>query len=96
MFMPLGVRSVAGLSPHKPEYVAWSWAVNGFASVVGSVLTTVLAMTFGFNAVLVIGLVTYLCALGALRLLSSPPPVLPPSEEPGRVASSDEVQTAGV
>ena len=71
MFMPLGVRSVAELSPYPTEYVAWGWAVNGFASVVGSVLTTVLAMTFGFSAVLVFGLVTYLCAIAALRFLAT-------------------------
>ena len=31
--------------------MAWGWAVNGFFSVIGSVLTTMLSMTFGFRAV---------------------------------------------
>ena len=35
----------------REEYVAWAWAVNGFFSVIGSVLTTMLAMTFGFREV---------------------------------------------
>ena len=62
MFMPLGLGAVAGLTDHPPEYVAWGWAVNGFASVIGAVLTTILAMTFGFQVVLVLALVVYLVA----------------------------------
>ena len=51
MFMPLGLGLVASLTDHGDEYVAWSWAVNGFFSVIGSVLTTILSMAFGFRAV---------------------------------------------
>lgn len=69
MFMPLGLGAVAGLSPFHREYVAWGWAVNGFASVTGAVLTTVLAMTFGFSVVMVIALVLYLVAILTLRVL---------------------------
>ncbi|HEX5365564.1 MAG TPA: hypothetical protein VFW63_02725 [Acidimicrobiales bacterium] len=72
MFMPLGLAAVAGLSDHPAEYVAWGWAVNGFASVIGSVLTTVLAMVAGFGAVLVLSVVVYLVALLALRRLRRP------------------------
>jgi hypothetical protein len=69
-FMPLGLGVVAGLTEHKGEYVAWGWAVNGFASVIGSVTTTLFAMMFGFRAVLVAGLVVYLVAMAALRSLT--------------------------
>ncbi len=69
MFMPLGLGAVADLSPFHREYVAWGWAVNGFASVTGAVLTTVLAMMFGFTVVMVIALVLYLLAIATLRLL---------------------------
>ena len=69
-FMPLGLGAVAGLTKHKSEYVAWGWAVNGFASVIGSVVTTLAAMTFGFRIVLAAGLVVYLVALASLRSLS--------------------------
>jgi len=69
MFMPLGLGAVAELSPFHREYVAWGWAVNGFASVTGAVLTTVLAMMFGFTVVMVIALVLYLLAITTLRLL---------------------------
>jgi MFS family permease len=71
-FMPVGLRAVAQLSDHRTEYVAWGWAVNGFASVIGSVLTTLLAMTFGFDTVLVIAVITYLVALAALYRLLGP------------------------
>jgi hypothetical protein len=66
-FMPLGLGAVADLTEFPREYVAWGWAVNGFASVVGAVLTTILAMTFGFRVVLFLALLVYLVALLALR-----------------------------
>ncbi len=71
-FMPLGLGAVAAMTDHPSEYVAWGWAVNGFASVVGSVLTTMLAMTFGFQVVLFVALGVYLVALLALRGLVGP------------------------
>jgi len=73
VFMPLGIRTVARLGAYPQDYVAWSWAVNGFASVVGATLTTVLSMTFGFNIVLGLALVSYLVALGALHRLTAAP-----------------------
>jgi hypothetical protein len=74
-FMPLGLGAVAGLTKHSREYVAWGWAVNGFASVIGAVLTTILAMAFGFRTVLFLALVVYAVALVALRALLRAPPV---------------------
>jgi hypothetical protein len=69
MFMPLGLGAVARLTEFPREYVAWGWAINGFASVIGAVLTTILAMTFGFRAVLLLALVVYLVAVAVLRVL---------------------------
>jgi hypothetical protein len=69
MFMPIGLGAVSRLSDGSSEYVAWSWAVNGFASVVGAVLSTILAMSYGFGIVLWIALVAYLAALAVLRTL---------------------------
>ena len=60
-------------SPHPDEYVAWGWAVNGFSSVIGAVLTTILAMTFGFNVVLGLALLAYLIAIVTLRVLLKGP-----------------------
>jgi hypothetical protein len=72
MFMPLGLGAVSRLTSHSREYVAWGWAVNGFASVVGSVLTTLLAMSFGFAMVLLFALAAYVVAIVALRGLLRP------------------------
>jgi hypothetical protein len=71
MFMPLGLGAVSALSPFGREYVAWGWAINGFASITGAVLTTLLAMVFGFTVVLVIALGVYGVALLALRALTA-------------------------
>ncbi|HEV2311458.1 MAG TPA: hypothetical protein VGU73_13125, partial [Acidimicrobiia bacterium] len=73
MFMPLGIRTVAEIGGYPQDYVAWGWAVNGFASVVGATLTTVLSMTLGFNLVLVLALGCYLIALAALYRLAARP-----------------------
>jgi hypothetical protein len=69
MFMPLGLGAVARTTDHAREYVAWGWAVSGFASVIGSVLSTILAMTFGFGVVLALALGIYLIALAILPTL---------------------------
>jgi hypothetical protein len=65
MFMPTGLGEIAQLGAFPREYVAWGWAVNGFASVVGSVLATILSMSFGFDFVLLMGLAAYVVAVGA-------------------------------
>ena len=71
MFMPLGLGIVSGLSNHPDEYVAWSWAVNGFFSVIGSVLTTILAMSFGFRLVQLVALGIYAIAVLAFFRLQT-------------------------
>ena len=69
MFMPLGLSLVGKLSTHADEYIAWSWAVNGFFSVIGSVLTTILSMSYGFSTVQYLALVVY--AIAALAYTPS-------------------------
>jgi hypothetical protein len=75
-FMPAGLARVAAVTGHGAEYVAWSWAVNGFFSVIGSVLTTILSMSYGFQAVLVMGFGTYVVAILVLRGLPTPAAVV--------------------
>jgi MFS family permease len=67
MFMPFGLAAVSRLTPHAQRYVAWGWAVNGFFSVIGSVLTTMLSMTFGFRAVQLGAVAMYAIAVLAYR-----------------------------
>lgn len=70
-FMPLGLRAVSESSEFRQEYVAWAWAVNGFASVVSSVLATMLSMTVGFGNVMLLALALYWVAVAALRRFGS-------------------------
>jgi hypothetical protein len=69
-FMPLGLATLTGLTPHHREYVAWAWAVNGFFSVVSSVLATMLSMSFGFSAVMALAVAVY--AAGVIALYRVP------------------------
>jgi hypothetical protein len=71
-FMPIGLAAVSELTTYKDEYVAWGWAVNGFFSVIGSVLTTILSMTIGFRAVLLLGLLVYVGAVLLMRRILRP------------------------
>jgi hypothetical protein len=71
MFMPLGLGLVAKLSTHGDEYIAWSWAVNGFFSVIGSVLTTILSMSFGFSTVQFLALGVYVIAALAFTRIAA-------------------------
>jgi len=68
-FMPIGLKAVAELSPYAREYVAWAWAINGFFSVIASVLSTMLAMSIGFQQLLLVALVVYAAGVFALRRL---------------------------
>lgn len=62
-FMPLGLAQVSELGGDVEAHVAWSWAVNGFFSVIGSVLTTILSMSLGFRTVQLLALVMYVLAV---------------------------------
>ncbi|MFO8089801.1 MAG: hypothetical protein R6U13_08200 [Desulfatiglandaceae bacterium] len=46
----------------------WAWGVNGFASVTAAPLAVIIAMGFGFNAVMLSALICYLVAAGTAWL----------------------------
>jgi spermidine synthase len=80
-FMPLGLRTVGRLTEHRETYVAWAWAVNGFCSVVASVLATILSMTIGFTWVLAAAAALYgLGVLAMAPLLAARPAMMQPAE----------------
>jgi len=56
---PLGL---AEISRTAPQLVPWAWAVNGCASVISAVATVLLAVHFGFTAVLAIAGLLYIGA----------------------------------
>ncbi len=53
-----------------PSFVPWAWAVNGAATVVGSVATVIVSMNFGFHAVLVCAAAIYVVAFAVVDKLS--------------------------
>ncbi len=63
MPFPTGVRI---MGRHRQRLIPWGWAMNSYATVIGSVLSVLLAMSLGFSAV-------YLMAAGAyaIALLAS-------------------------
>ncbi len=56
---PLGLRRV---SQAVPALVPWSWAVNGFASVLATVSAPLLAMSIGFSILILAAIACYALA----------------------------------
>jgi len=59
MPFPLGLQNV---SDSSPALLPWCWGINGCASVIGTVLATTLAISYGFGLVVLIALILYLAA----------------------------------
>jgi hypothetical protein len=64
---PKGIEIIGGLAP---DLVPWAWGINGCTSVLASILSAMLAISFGFSRVLVGGSVAYLAALGVIYPLA--------------------------
>ncbi len=64
MPFPLGL---ARLTREAPGWTPWAWAVNGFASVVSPLLAALVAIHFGYRAVMLAAAGLYLVALLAGR-----------------------------
>jgi len=60
MPMPLGINWLRRTSP---ALIPWAWGMNGAASVVGSILTMVIAVNFGFNQALILAIGLYISAI---------------------------------
>jgi spermidine synthase len=61
----MGMPFPAGISKLKanaPDQIPWAWGINGWASVMSAVLATVLAIHFGFTAVVGAAAALYLAA----------------------------------
>jgi len=63
MPFPTGLRIV---SDEASILVPWAWGVNGFFTVIGTVLALILGMSLGFRFVLLVGGCSYLAALVAI------------------------------
>ena len=64
MPFPLGLLYVASKSS---DFIPWAWGINGCASVISAVLASVLAIHFGFTAVVILALLLYIFAAFALQ-----------------------------
>jgi hypothetical protein len=60
MAFPSGIRL---LSHQQKSTIPWMWALNGGASVLGSVIAMALAMTIGYTLTLLLGSICYFVAL---------------------------------
>jgi spermidine synthase len=69
VLFPLGLRR---LGAGAERLLPWAIATNGFAAVLGSVLSVPFAVLWGFTALFGFGAVAYL--LGSLAFLGLPPP----------------------
>lgn len=63
---PMGIRLTSKVSS---DLIPWAWSINGFSSVVSSILATIFAISWGFNIVLMMAFFAYLIALITLILL---------------------------
>jgi len=64
MFFPSGIHIVRRANLN---FVPWAWGINGCASVVGTVLAVILAMSFGFRVVTLLALAVYLIGVLGMR-----------------------------
>jgi hypothetical protein len=69
MSFPLGLRMTMQRSS---ALGSWAWGVNGFFTVIGTVLTLMLGMMIGFRMVLMLACACYLGGLIALASLPQP------------------------
>jgi hypothetical protein len=74
MLVPIGLLlgmpfafGVRLLNLYNPHIVPWAWAVNACMTVIGSILTVILSMNFGFNVVLFAAIVTYFVTFLSVR-----------------------------
>jgi spermidine synthase len=59
MPFPLGLARLATLAP---EFIPWAWGINGCASVLSAIMATMIAIHFGFQAVIVLAVTLYALA----------------------------------
>jgi len=64
---PKGIEIMGRLAP---DLIPWAWGINGCTSVLASILSAMLAISFGFSWVLVGGSVAYLAALAVIYPLA--------------------------
>jgi hypothetical protein len=71
LLLPLGAllgvplpSALARMQKRNPERIPWMWGINSAASVLGSVLATIVSMSFGISVSMLLGALLYVCARG--------------------------------
>ncbi|MGA9532295.1 MAG: hypothetical protein WBR18_06220 [Anaerolineales bacterium] len=65
MPFPSGLKLV---QRSAPTFIPWGWGINATFTTIGTILSLILAMTLGFNEVLIAAAGLYLLALIAINL----------------------------
>ena len=65
IFFPAGIKII---SIENPRFIPWAWGINGCASVIGTVLSIIIAMTYGFSMVTILAVLIYIVGVSAMLL----------------------------
>ncbi|MEC7582788.1 MAG: hypothetical protein VYE77_00590, partial [Planctomycetota bacterium] len=79
----------------NPSFVPWAWAVNGCTTVIGSLLTVILSMNFGFAVVMLLAAAVYIVSFAAIDALGRSA-LAPASEVDLTTPPADELSEDGV
>ncbi len=63
VFFPTGIKMV---SADEKQFVPWAWGINGCASVVGTMLAIIIAMSRGFSVVTLAAVSIYAISVAAM------------------------------
>jgi hypothetical protein len=67
-------NGLAHLEERSPQLVPWAWGINGVCSVISAAAATLLALSFGFRIVILLGALCYgLCAVMARPKFAAAP-----------------------
>lgn len=64
---PAGVLKISQLENSK-VLIPWAWGINGAASVISPVLSSLIAITYGFSIVVLIGILCYVTIWGIILM----------------------------
>lgn len=75
VFFPTGIKII---SAENRRFVPWAWGINGCASVIGTVLSIIIAMSYGFDVVTIIAVIIYSVGVCAMFLAYKKPEEMTP------------------
>jgi spermidine synthase len=63
IFFPTGIKII---SADDRRFVPWAWGINGCASVIGTILSIIIAMSHGFRTVTILAIIIYAIGIFAM------------------------------